>query len=221
MISVNKSRIILIKNESGDKKHMNIDAVFTGLPVLKSDRITLGKISECNLEDVYEIYNNERVFEFCGIIPKHNKDTVKKMIGHFERDFNKKSRVKWGIFNNVDKKLMGIIEAQDFNQKVNMVTIGYFLAESFWGRGIATQSVKVLLEFLFEEVNVNRVQAEVMPLNMNSKKVLLKNGFIKEGTLRQATLWSGKGIVDLEIYGLLKEDYEKLQEKNKEYFVNF
>ncbi|MGV3465072.1 MAG: GNAT family N-acetyltransferase [Heyndrickxia sp.] len=188
---------------------MNIDALFTDIPVLKSNRITLGKISECHLDDVFDIYNNDRVFEFCGIIPKHKKETVEKMIGHFERDFHKKSRIKWGIFNNEDQKLMGIIEAQNFNQKVNMVTIGYFLAEAFWDRGIATESVKVLLEYLFKKVQINRVQAEVMPLNFHSKKVLLKNGFIKEGTIRQATLWSGKGVVDVEIYGLLKEDFEK------------
>ncbi|PKR83726.1 GNAT family N-acetyltransferase [Heyndrickxia camelliae] len=188
---------------------MNIEAVFTDFPVLKSDRITLGKINEGHLDEVFDIYHNDRVFEFCGIIPKHKKETVRKMIGHFERDFHKRSRVKWGILNNEDQKLIGIIEALDFNQKVNMITIGYFLAEAFWGRGFATESVKVLLEFLFEKVHINRVQAEVMPSNNHSKKVLLKNGFIKEGTLRQATLWSGKGIVDLEIYGLLKKDYAK------------
>jgi len=88
-----------------------------------------------------------------------------------------------------------------------MVTIGYFLAEDYWGKGIASEAVKVLINFLFEEVNINRIQAEVMPLNETSKKVLLKNGFLKEGLLRQATFWSGKGVVDLEIYGLLKEEY--------------
>ncbi len=103
--------------------------------------------------------------------------------------------------------MLGIIEAADFNQKVNMVTIGYFLSEAHWGRGIATEAVAILVDFLFKDVNVNRIQAEVMPPNENSKKVLLKNGFIKEGTLRQAALWAGKGIVDLEIYGILKEDY--------------
>lgn len=65
----------------------------------------------------------------------------------------------------------------------------------------------MVVNYLIEEVQVNRIQAEVMPLNEPSKKVLLKNGFINEGLLRQATLWSGKGVVDLEIYGLLKEDY--------------
>jgi [ribosomal protein S5]-alanine N-acetyltransferase len=190
----------------GDVKNMNIDALFNGLPILTSETITLKKIEEENLNELFDIYSNERVFEYCGIIPKHNKDTVKKMIGHFERDYHKKSRVKWGIFQNEGNKLVGIMEAMEFNSKVYMVTIGYYLAESSWGKGIATESVRLLIEFLFNKVHVNRIQAEVMPPNANSKKVLLKNGFLKEGTLRQATLWSGKGIVDLEIYGLLREE---------------
>lgn len=166
------------------------------------------KIEEQHLDEVFEIYNNDKVFEYCGIIPKHNKDTVRNMIGHFERDYNKRSRVKWGIFANSDPdRLLGIAEAFDFNQKVNGVTIGYFLSEAHWGKGIATEAVSLLLNFLFTEANVNRIQAEVMPQNEASKKVLLKNGFLKEGTLRQASLWAGKGIVDLEIYSILKEDY--------------
>ncbi|GAA0136928.1 GNAT family N-acetyltransferase [Paenibacillus sp. YSY-4.3] len=189
---------------------MNIEAVFEQFPNLKSDGFMLKKIEDDHLDEVFEIYDNDKVFNYCGILPKHNKKTVKNMIGHFERDYNKRSRVKWGIFANPQPdRLLGIIEAADFNQKVNMVTIGYFLAESHWGKGIASEAVKILLNFLFVEVNVNRVQAEVMPLNENSKKVLLKNGFIKEGMLRQAALWAGKGIVDLEIYSILKEEYVK------------
>ena len=189
---------------------MNIEAVFEQFPILKSDNFVLKKIEDQHLDEVYDIYSNDKVFDYCGIIPKHNKNTVYNMIGHFERDYHKRSRVKWGIFaNNESDRLVGIIEAVDFNQKVNMVTIGYFLAELHWGKGIATDAVKILLDYLFMKVNVNRIQAEVMPLNEISKKVLLKNGFIKEGTLRQATLWSGKGIVDLEIYSILREDYVK------------
>ncbi|MGQ3480646.1 GNAT family N-acetyltransferase [Paenibacillus sp. TY11] len=187
---------------------MNVEAMFEQFPILKSDDLVLKKIEDHHLDEVFEIYNNDKVFEYCGIIPKHNKDTVKKMIGHFERDYHKKSRVKWGIFANPESdRLLGIIEAFDFNQKVNMVTIGYFLAESHWGKGVATEAVNILLKFLFMYMNINRIQAEVMPLNENSKRVLLKNGFIKEGTLRQATLWAGKGVVDLEIYSILREDY--------------
>ncbi|PFX46519.1 alanine acetyltransferase [Bacillus pseudomycoides] len=187
---------------------MNIEMVFGDFPVLESVNLVLRKIEEVHLQEVYSIYDNDKVFEYCGIIPKHNLQTVRKMIGHFDRDYHKKSRIKWGIFQkNQSDKLVGIIESMDFNQKVNMVSIGYFLAEDYWGKGIATESVRMVVKFLFEEVNVNRIQTEVMPVNEVSKKVLLKNGFIKEGVLRQASLWSGKGVIDLEIYGILKEDY--------------
>lgn len=199
---------IIKKIWSGDG--MNIEAVYEQFPSLKSDNFVLKKIEDHHFNEVFEIYNNDKVFEYCGIIPKHNKDTVRSMIGHFERDYNKRSRVKWGIFASPDPdRLLGIIEAVDFNQKVNAVTIGYFLSEAHWGKGIASEAVKILIDFLFRDVNVNRIQAEVMPQNETSKKVLLKNSFIKEGTLRQATLWAGKGIVDLEIYSILKEDYVK------------
>jgi ribosomal-protein-alanine N-acetyltransferase len=187
---------------------MNLEAVFGEFPVLKSDELTLKKMEERHVDDVFGIYSNDKVFEYCGILPKHNKNTVSSMIGHFARDYHKRTRIKWGIFANAEpERLLGIMEAVDFNQKVNMVTIGYFLDEVHWGKGIASAAVKLMLHFLFVDVNVNRIQAEVMPGNDSSKKVLVKNGFVREGTLRQASLWPGKGIVDLEVYGILQEDY--------------
>lgn len=192
---------------------MNIEAVFAQVPVLESSGLVLKKIGEESLEEVFRIYDNEEVFRHCGIIPKHNKETIRSMIGHFGRDFDKKSRIKWGIFRKEDGRLTGIAEAFDFNRKVDMVTIGYFLAEDCWGMGIASEAVRMVTSCLFETAEVNRIQAEVMPANEASKKVLLKNGFRKEGTLRQAALWSGKGVVDLEIYGILKEDYCPAQDK--------
>jgi [ribosomal protein S5]-alanine N-acetyltransferase len=69
---------------------MNIDVVFEQFPILKSDDLVLKKIEVTHLDEVFGIYNNDRVFEYCGIIPKHNKETVKTMIGHFERDYHKK-----------------------------------------------------------------------------------------------------------------------------------
>jgi [ribosomal protein S5]-alanine N-acetyltransferase len=195
----------MVLDNGGGKLIMNMNAIFHEFPILLSEKLTLKKIEEKDLDALFAIYDNEKVFEYCGILPKHNKETVRKMIDHFDRDYLKRTRVKWGIF--INEELVGIIEAFDFNQKVGMVTIGYYLAEAFWGRGIATEAVKLLIEFLLLKANVNRIQAEVMPKNENSKMVLLKNRFIKEGLLRQATIWTGKGIVDLEIYSLLKSDF--------------
>lgn len=184
---------------------MKKDLLFNEFPVLESDKVVLKKITEADIDELYEIYSNEKVFEYCGIIPKKNKETVKNMIKHFERDFNKKDRVKWGIYSG---ELLGIVEAFNFNQKVDMVTIGYFLSEKNWNKGVASEAVKVLVKYLFEVVDVNRIHAEVMPQNENSKKVLIKNNFTKEGLLREANFWPGKGIIDIEVFSILKGEYK-------------
>jgi len=189
---------------------MKLENMFNQFPLIESNEITLKKIDERNLNDLFAIYNNKKVFEFCGILPKHNLKIVSNMIGHFERGYNKKSRVKFGVFlNNKNETMVGIIEVMDFKKKVSMATVGYYLAEEYWGNGLATEAVSVLVKYLFETVELNRVHAEVMLENEGSKRVLLKNGFSKEGTIRQAAFWPGKGVVDLEIYGIIREDYIK------------
>ena len=90
---------------------MDMDLMFDHFPVLESEELILGKIEEKHLQDLFRLYDNDKVFEYCGIIPKHNIQTVSKMIGHFERDYQKRSRIKWGIFQKKDsQKFLGTIE---------------------------------------------------------------------------------------------------------------
>ncbi|MBL4932167.1 GNAT family N-acetyltransferase [Clostridium paridis] len=189
---------------------MNIELLFSEIPKLQGENIILKSVEDKDVEELFSIYSNEEIFIYCGIIPKKNKNTVKNMVGHFGRDFNKKDKVKWGIYSeNNGFKLVGIIDVFNINQRVDMLTLGYFLEEKSWGKGIATEAVSIIVSYLFEHINVNRINAEVMLDNNPSKNVLMKNGFLKEGTIRQGNFWPGKGIVDLEYYGLLKEDYLK------------
>ena len=102
--------------------------------------------------------------------------------------------------------LVGTAEIFDFDPKVNMATIGYRLNEAYWGRGIATQPVRALTNYLFSTVGLNRIAAYVMPQNVASQRVLEKNDFVREGLLRQANFWTGKGVVDLVVFSRLRAD---------------
>ena len=79
---------------------MNSEMIFGKFPVLESTNLILKKIEKADVKEVFAIYDNDKVFEFCGILPKHNIETVGNMIGHFERDYYKKSRIKWGNSKN-------------------------------------------------------------------------------------------------------------------------
>jgi len=182
---------------------MDSNKLFGQFPVLGSDAIVLRKIVEDDADSLFEIYSNDAVFTFCGIIPKKNIEFVRKMVTHFERDYKKQKRVKWGICQKTDAaKIVGVMEVFNVKRRANMVTIGYFLNERFWNRGIATEAVRILVNYLLDEVGVRRIIAEVMPQNKYSKRVLEKNSFTKHGTTRDK--WSGKGVVDLEVYNVHK-----------------
>ena len=81
--------------------------------------------------------------------------------------------------------------------------LGYWLAESYWGKGIATQAVKVCTSYAFQQSDIIRISAEVFSWNPGSIRVLEKAGFEKEGTLKQSVFKDGK-ILDKEIFALLR-----------------
>jgi len=84
-------------------------------------------------------------------------------------------------------------------------TVGYWIAEPFWGRGLATGALRFITEYSFETLPVERLQASVFGWNPASARVLEKVGYRLEGRLRHAVLKDGQ-IGDLLIFGRLRTD---------------
>ncbi len=72
--------------------------------------------------------------------------------------------------------------------------IGYWLAEPFWGQGIATGAVRTVTDWAFSTLGVERVYADVFETNPASRRVLEKAGYVCEGTLRRAAVKAGRVI---------------------------
>lgn len=84
--------------------------------------------------------------------------------------------------------------------------LGYYIAEEYWGKGIMTEAVRQICEYVFTESNIIRIYAEPFAYNTASCRVLEKAGFQYEGTLRNNAVKNGK-VVDMKMYSLLKEEY--------------
>jgi RimJ/RimL family protein N-acetyltransferase len=81
--------------------------------------------------------------------------------------------------------------------------LGYWLGESFWGRGYASEAVQVLVPYAFDTLDLLRVQAGVYGPNVASTRVLEKAGFVLEGTMRRAALKRGE-LHDVLLYARLR-----------------
>ena len=76
------------------------------------------------------------------------------------------------------------------------------------GRGIATEAVSLLIDWLFSTKKIARLQAAMMPENAASRRVVEKCGFQREGVLRQAAFIQGRST-DLELWSLLRAEWEE------------
>ena len=83
--------------------------------------------------------------------------------------------------------------------------LGYYIAEEYWGKGIMTEAVKQICEYVFANSDIIRIYAEPFAYNIASCRVLEKVGFQYEGTLRNNAVKNSK-VIDMKMYSLLKEE---------------
>lgn len=105
----------------------------------------------------------------------------------------------------VGSKVIGSISV--FRQEnIHKLTaeLGYYIAEEYWGKGIMTEAVKKICEYVFSESDIIRIYAEPFANNAASCRVLEKAGFQYEGTLKNNAIKNGK-VIDMKMYSLLKK----------------
>lgn len=104
----------------------------------------------------------------------------------------------------VDGKVIGSIGV--FRQgNIHRLTaeLGYYIAEEYWGKGIMTEAVIQICEYVFDKSDIIRIFAEPFAHNAASCRVLEKAGFQYEGTLRNNAIKNGK-VIDMKMYSRLK-----------------
>ena len=167
------------------------------------------KRTEEDTNALFTVCSNRNVFRYIPeFLYTENKDVLRAAIRNLgDRDFRERRWIVAGVcLAENPNQVIGTAEMFDYNEAVCAVEIGYRLGEEFWGQGIAPKVVRAMTGYLFDKIGMNRIQATVLPGNLSSKKVLTKSGFQREGLLRQVSYWKGRGIVDLEMYSLLKSD---------------
>lgn len=103
-----------------------------------------------------------------------------------------------------DGKVIGSIGAfRQTNIHKQTAELGYYIAEEYWGRGIMTDAVKQLCDYVFCNTDIIRIYAEPFAYNIGSCRVLEKAEFQYEGTLRNNAVKNGK-VLDMKMYSRIR-----------------
>jgi RimJ/RimL family protein N-acetyltransferase len=96
---------------------------------------------------------------------------------------------------------IGVHPGQDVYRRT--ATVGYWLGEQFWGRGVMTEVVTAVTDFCFDNFPLHRISAEVFANNPASARVLEKAGFIFEARLKNNVMKDGQ-VLDSLLYARTK-----------------
>lgn len=105
-------------------------------------------------------------------------------------------------------ELVGMIALHYIDWKNRATSIGYFLSEEAQGKGIITKSVRSLMNYLFKEMDIHRIEIQCAVNNLKSISIPTRLGFVQEGIKRDGQ-WLYDHYEDLITFSLLKSDWEK------------
>jgi RimJ/RimL family protein N-acetyltransferase len=112
------------------------------------------------------------------------------------------TRFQWGVARRDDDRVVGTLTVFHVDEQHRRAEIGYVLARAAWGHGFAGEAVSRLLDHLFEDHHLYRVEADVDPRNTRSLAVLERLGFLREGVQRGRYHVAGE-VQDSVLLGLL------------------
>lgn len=177
--------------------------LFDVFPLWENDKVMIRKMETSDVMALSEISNNENIYKYIPpfLYKKNNKtlETAIKNLGG--RDFEKKKLIIAGIYLKDNPNLLvGLAEMFDYKKRENKITVGYRINEDYWNKKIASNALKLMVEYLANEIGIATLCAFVMPENVYSSKVLLDNGFFKEDYTVQEKNWGGQEMVSVDVY---------------------
>lgn len=136
-----------------------------------------------------------------GIEPYTHREEAEKHVLRWMEFFQKGQQIRFAL--KLKGETIGTCGLYLINKRHQRACMGYDLHPDFQGWGYATEAVEAMVVKTAEMYNLRRIQAEVLPDNSASVKLLERVGFKKEGLLTQYEKWGNKGHVDLLIYARL------------------
>jgi ribosomal-protein-alanine N-acetyltransferase len=169
--------------------------------VLQTDRLILRPRTVDDAEALFEAFRDVEAMRY-WTGPPHA--SVAETRADIEAKDGDPAWRCWAITRRGDDTALGIVAAGEKRQG-NVTEIGYILAPSCWGGGIAREAVSAVIDHIFAE-GQRKVFADTDPDNAASRGMLERLGFKLEGYLRGE--WETHlGVRDTTIYGLLREDW--------------
>ena len=188
-------------------KREEIYRIFSNIPTLNTERLTLRRMLVSDTDDMYEYARRESVTRYLTWNPHRSRDYTREYLQYIGTHYTIGDFFEWGVIHNEDDKFIGTCGFTRFDYNHNCGEIGYVLNPEYWGQGLADEAVLEVMRFGFEVLGLNRIEAKFIEGNESSRRVMEKTGMTFEGYHRRAMLIKGE-YKTIGICSILKNEFE-------------
>lgn len=168
---------------------MNADFKINNI-IIETERIILRAFKEEDLNDFYEYASVEGVGEMAGWLHHKSISESKKILEMFithDKTF--------AIVYKENNKVIGSIGIEEYEMEDKLSEfnnyrgreIGFVLSKDYWGRGLMPETVKAVIDYLFNKLDLDFLLCGHFNYNTQSKRVQEKCGFVPYRTLLMDT----------------------------------
>ena len=180
-----------------------------GTKELNTERLILRRFKNDDAQEMFNNWANDMdVCRYLTWYPHKDVEITKEILKAWIDSYKEDNFYNWGIVVKQSNSLIGNISVVESNDQLGSLTIGYCISKQEWRKGYTSESLKRVIQYLFEEVEADIIISRHSQENPNSGKVMEKAGMKFEGVLRRRDVCIS-GITDMAMYSLLKEEYKK------------
>ena len=177
-----------------------------GTVTIETPRLILRRFTLADADAMFRNWANDSEVTKYLTWPPHGKLEITQMVLiDWVKSYEKDDYYHWAIaLKENGEEPIGSLLAQ-CDDRIEKAHIGYCIGKAWWHKGIMSESLQAVMDFLFDEVGCNRVDSRHDANNPNSGKVMAKCGMKLEAVTRQSD-WNNQGIGDTCHYALLAEE---------------
>ena len=180
--------------------------LFSVFPIIESKRLILRQVTPEDAPDFFACQSDPDVFRYSGRSEEASLKSARHTLNILFKRHQEQTMLSWAIVLKENQRFIGRFQMEEWSDENRRAAVGYLLGKQYWGKGYATEALRAVIAYLFEQTTVNRIDTFTWRENIASARVMEKAGMRLEGLARQKRFAKG-AFRDLKIYAILREDF--------------
>lgn len=174
---------------------------------LETDRLLLRKITEQDLNDIFEYASDNEATQYMPWDTHKSLADTKQFYNIVMDSYKELNSLEYVFVLKETGKVIGSGGSISLPLYPHCVEIGYIINKKYWGQGLVPEAMTVIINYLFNELNVHKIEAKHLGGNPNSGKVMQKLGMSYEGRRIDSNYVKGKYHDSVE-YGIINPKHK-------------